>query len=201
MRLLKKEQGFSLVELMIALTILAIGMLGILGMQVYAIRGNAYSSNMSVASNIAQQKLEFFRNLSYGAIKGPPVLYFGTNTVGWGYSTQALLPPTTLPPSDYINATNNDKLSIDVEAYGALRADYSGTVFQDYKNNETGVGTPDGIPDKPFDRFRRVTITKVTDDAIGSNITIVFKVLVYWRSPTPGVEHRVVMMSSRSLGE
>lgn len=192
MNLLRTDNGFSLVELLIALTILAIGLLGILGMQVYAIRGNAFSSNMSIAQNIAQQKLEYYRNLSYNNVRGVPE--FGTEYVGQA----AVVPATDLPADDYLppfpeNAA--DTVRVDVEAYGALRADNSGTVFED-------IAPADGTPDPPFDRFRRVTIVKAIDGAVGglADTGLVIKVIVYWRNPS-GTEDRVEMMAMKSIGE
>ncbi|MDP2167716.1 MAG: prepilin-type N-terminal cleavage/methylation domain-containing protein [Thermodesulfovibrionales bacterium] len=204
MKLLKTESGFTLVELLVALTILAVGMIGILGMQVFAIRGNAFASNMTVAENIAQQKLEYFKNLSYGVIRqaniSPPpdliVIFFGTR-----YDSQAAVPVADLLTVDYLPFVANDVVSVDVEGYGRLRKDHSGTVFEDTVNNTTNLAPPDGIPDKPFDRFRRVTITKVIEGKKDAtpDCTMVIKVLVHWMGPE-GVEHKVVMMTSKSLG-
>ena len=61
----KKSQGFTLIEIMIALVVLAVGLLALGTMQIVSIRANAYSSEMTYATMLAQQRLEIFRNLSF----------------------------------------------------------------------------------------------------------------------------------------
>lgn len=63
------DGGFSLVELLIALTILAIGLLAIAHMQILSIQGSAAARRFSTATDIAQREVE--------ELKGPgPMLYF-----------------------------------------------------------------------------------------------------------------------------
>jgi type IV pilus assembly protein PilV len=57
----KDSRGFTLLELMIALVILAIGLLGLASLQVMAIKGNSYGQEMTVASTLAQNELEQLR--------------------------------------------------------------------------------------------------------------------------------------------
>jgi type IV pilus assembly protein PilV len=59
------QKGFSLIEIMIALIILAVGLLGIAGLQITSIKGNSFSSYVTQASILAQNKLENLRNLPY----------------------------------------------------------------------------------------------------------------------------------------
>ena len=58
--------GFSLIEVMIAMTILAVGILVIAQMQVAAINGLAYSRRMSSATQLAQHQLEYLRTMPFG---------------------------------------------------------------------------------------------------------------------------------------
>lgn len=55
---LTKSSGFSLLELLIALTIFAIGLLSISGMQITAIRGNSTANRLTQTSALAQSVLE-----------------------------------------------------------------------------------------------------------------------------------------------
>ncbi len=57
------ENGFTLIEVLIGLIILAIGVLAIAGMQITSIRGTYFSNNLSQASVIAQDRLEFLKGL------------------------------------------------------------------------------------------------------------------------------------------
>jgi len=58
-----KEKGFSLIEVLIGLIILAIGILAVAGMQITSIVGTSFSSNLTQASIIAQDRLEFLKGL------------------------------------------------------------------------------------------------------------------------------------------
>lgn len=62
--MLSNRKGFSLLEILIGLVVLAIGILGIAGMQVTSIRGTSFSNHLSQASIIAQEGLESLKGLS-----------------------------------------------------------------------------------------------------------------------------------------
>ena len=55
---LNNKNGFTLIEVMIAMVVLAIGLLGAGAMQLSAIRGNANSSNLTEATNLAAAQVE-----------------------------------------------------------------------------------------------------------------------------------------------
>lgn len=55
------ETGSSLVELLVAVTVFAIGLLAVAGMQLTALRGNASAQQASVASGLAEGVLEEIR--------------------------------------------------------------------------------------------------------------------------------------------
>jgi type IV pilus assembly protein PilV len=59
------EKGFTLIEVVAGLIILAIGLLGIAAMQVTATKGGHFSNNVTQATILAQDKLEYLKNLSY----------------------------------------------------------------------------------------------------------------------------------------
>jgi len=58
-----KEKGFTLVEVLIGMIILAVGLLALAGLQVTSIRGNSLSNNLMQATYIAQDGFEFMKNL------------------------------------------------------------------------------------------------------------------------------------------
>jgi type IV pilus modification protein PilV len=59
-----KEKGFTLIEVLVGLIILAIGVLAVAGMQITSITGTSFSKNLTQASVIAQDRLEFLKGLS-----------------------------------------------------------------------------------------------------------------------------------------
>ena len=58
-------EGFTLIEILITIGILAFGLLAVASMQVSAIRGNDFSSNVTEATVLAQDKLELLSTLPY----------------------------------------------------------------------------------------------------------------------------------------
>lgn len=57
-RVFKSVSGFSLVELMIAMTIFAVGLLAVVSMQLTAIRGNSSANSLTTATALAEGILE-----------------------------------------------------------------------------------------------------------------------------------------------
>lgn len=62
-RLTGNEGGFTLIELVVAILIFALGFLGVTKMQQYAIMGNGFSMQMSNALNIIDNQQERIRGL------------------------------------------------------------------------------------------------------------------------------------------
>lgn len=58
--IIRNEAGFSLAELLVAITILAVGLLSVAGMQLVAIKTNMFSSGISAGSALASGVLEEF---------------------------------------------------------------------------------------------------------------------------------------------
>jgi type IV pilus assembly protein PilV len=61
--MIKKRTGFSLIEVLIGLVFLAVGVLAMAGLQTTSIKGNSFSSNLMQATYVAQDRLEFLKNL------------------------------------------------------------------------------------------------------------------------------------------
>jgi type IV pilus modification protein PilV len=61
----RKPKGFTLIEVVISLIILGIGILAVAAMQVTSTKGGYFSSNVTHATILAQDKLEYLKNLSY----------------------------------------------------------------------------------------------------------------------------------------
>lgn len=93
------KKGFTLIEVLVGLVILAIGLLAIAGMQLTSVKGNFFSSNLTQASVLAQDRLEILRNLPWGHDD----LSAGThdegtipNTIFTRQYTVAVIPGTTM---------------------------------------------------------------------------------------------------------
>lgn len=65
MRTLKKKDGYTLIEVLIALTIFAVGMLALAGMQTSAIRMNSTAGELSNLGTWAMDKIEELSALPY----------------------------------------------------------------------------------------------------------------------------------------
>ncbi len=62
---LKQQRGVTLLEILIAMVILSVGLLGIAGLTIGVIQGNAYSKHVSTATVVAEAKLEDIRRAGY----------------------------------------------------------------------------------------------------------------------------------------
>jgi type IV pilus assembly protein PilV len=62
------EEGFTLIEIMIALVIMSIGLTALAAVQISAIRGNAFSKRMTTAVSIADEKIEQIKSIPYANI-------------------------------------------------------------------------------------------------------------------------------------
>jgi len=60
-----RQKGFALIEILIAITVFAIGILAVAKMQITAIKANSFARNLTDASNIAQDKMEKLITLDY----------------------------------------------------------------------------------------------------------------------------------------
>lgn len=78
----KKDAGFTLIEMMIALTVLLIGMLGIAAMLVTSIDANENNKRATEATYLAEQQLDIFRGTPYSAI---PLAMSSTDTANNTY--------------------------------------------------------------------------------------------------------------------
>ena len=68
-RFLSCNNGFSLIEVMISLVILAIGVLALTELQLTVSKGNGSSNTMATAVSLAEQKMESLKTASYATIQ------------------------------------------------------------------------------------------------------------------------------------
>jgi type IV pilus assembly protein PilV len=68
MRLLHDTNGFTLIEILIAIVIITIASLGIATLTVGVIHGNSFSQRLTTATTLAQDRLEQAKRLGYSKV-------------------------------------------------------------------------------------------------------------------------------------
>lgn len=101
---MKKNEGFTLIELVVAILIFAIGILGVIKLQTTSVINTSFGMRLTNATNLASNRIERIRGLSLdnaemslGAHAGPTTTIQGVpfntawtvNTTGLGASAQA----------------------------------------------------------------------------------------------------------------
>jgi type IV pilus assembly protein PilV len=88
------SRGFTLLEVMIAMVILGVALLGLAGLQVVSLRGNSLASGITEATTIAQDQLEQLICTPFATLVG---LGVQTDTVqgarGVAYNVQTTVTP------------------------------------------------------------------------------------------------------------
>ena len=70
---LKKGRGFTLLEIVIAILILTVALLGLASLTSMIIKGNASNKTLTIATTLAKDKLEELRSKAYTDIPAGPV--------------------------------------------------------------------------------------------------------------------------------
>ena len=68
---MRRQGGFTIIEILISLLVMAVGILGIMAMQTAAVRGNQLGRRLDRAYELCQEIIELERARSYAL--GPPV--------------------------------------------------------------------------------------------------------------------------------
>ena len=80
-----RQGGFTILEVMIAISILAIGLLAVFSTQTTSIRANTNANRLTEGMTLAQDKMEELLALSYDDVNtdGSPVSDPGGYTISW----------------------------------------------------------------------------------------------------------------------
>lgn len=122
------DRGISLLEVLVAMTILAIGLLGLAPFMVISIEANSASKNAATASMIARDKIEFLET-------NPSLATFATSEIetnvreGFDRTTVITTPASdTTVPNGLVRATVNVSWTDDI---GVSRQTTVSTFLQD----------------------------------------------------------------------
>lgn len=62
------NKGFTLIEVLVAIVVLTVGLLGVAIMQYMAIGGNAFGREMQIATTLGQERLEIIKSTPYASV-------------------------------------------------------------------------------------------------------------------------------------
>lgn len=62
------RNGFTLVEILVAVFILVVGILGVISVATTVINGNAFGKRITTATVLAQEKMEELKNTAYASV-------------------------------------------------------------------------------------------------------------------------------------
>ena len=97
---LHNAKGFLMIEVILAIAILAVGLFAVMSLTTIVIKGNAHSKMVTTATTLAQDKMEYFKGIGYDNISG-------TYTVSNDYYLEALV-------QNNIPGTNTKTVTVDV---------------------------------------------------------------------------------------
>ena len=100
MNYLTKSHGFTMIEILIALVILSVALLGLAGLMVQTTKNTSFGGLMTEAATLAQDKLEELRATSWnnlGSFSGGPEILQGSNKT---YNRSWAVEPNPPSPAD-----------------------------------------------------------------------------------------------------
>lgn len=105
MKTIKQEQGFTLIEVLIALTIFSIGILGVGTMQISSLSGNASANNFTQGSTWAVDRVEKLISLPYNHIDLNSATHEETSPDGVYTISWTVIDSEVIPKTKSISAT------------------------------------------------------------------------------------------------
>ncbi|MCX5880491.1 MAG: prepilin-type N-terminal cleavage/methylation domain-containing protein [Deltaproteobacteria bacterium] len=85
------EKGFTLIETLMAIAIIAIGLLALAALQTTAISGTGKANKHSMAVLLAEDQIENYKNIPYDSIPSSPSTESGTPLSSWGIFTRTTI--------------------------------------------------------------------------------------------------------------
>ena len=104
LKVLMRSKGFSLIEVLIALVILSVSLLGMAGLMVTTTKNNSWGGHMTEAATFAQDKLEQLRATPFGMIAvNTTTTDNPVGSTGITYTRSWVAVPNILPPNNTLD--------------------------------------------------------------------------------------------------
>ncbi len=132
MKKIKNSNGFTLIEVMIAILILSVGMMAMALLQISAIRGGAFANQMTQAAIDGQDKIEELRNTNYSTLAGGQDTVVSGNGMTYTrtWTVTESPPPGTTGPSTFKMKTIHLTISWTGPEGQTHHVEFSTIVFQ-----------------------------------------------------------------------
>ena len=182
-----RKQGLTLVETLVAISILTIAVVGPLGIIAQALHTSYYTRDQMTAYYLAQEAIEYVRNIrdnqsiviTRDFLASPDTQI---STDAWWAGVVSVSPSSGVPQITPYNTPD-----VNAYKYSLVRNDTTGAysfvnyISVDYmkaKNGIFGTDATDGVPSQ----FQREIYFKRTTNTINDNQDFVMIVNVYWKN-------------------
>lgn len=100
MKSLSNQEGFTLIEVIIATFILIVAVLSLVSVAVMVIKGNSLGKEMTTATTLAKSKLEAVTILGYGNVTAATETFDATGTAAGTFYTRTLVVNANTPAAN-----------------------------------------------------------------------------------------------------
>lgn len=118
--MIQNERGFTLLEIIMAISILSIGILAVASMQAASLRGDAFAQNRTEGATWGQDKIEEFMAIPFGDAK-LAVGYTETSTPN-GYTVNAAVTAGPVGDTRRITVTVQNQQGTQVSQLSGVRS-------------------------------------------------------------------------------
>ncbi len=129
-----KTAGFTMVEIMVALVILAVGLLGMAGMTMVVMRGNRGAEDLANATNVCQQKIEELKDITWVELGNATSASTVDAQVNQGLQDQGMVQENNLNSQGLTRAALFTQQSAITGSACSTSSDTSGTPCEKYLN-------------------------------------------------------------------
>ncbi|MEI8355716.1 MAG: prepilin-type N-terminal cleavage/methylation domain-containing protein [Deltaproteobacteria bacterium] len=134
---LKNQQGFTLIEILVAMTLMVIGLFAVIGMQTFALQANSIANQLSVATSLAGEALEDISSSAWTSnaaaiTNGTTTLPFDASTNYGTYTHQSAgVYTTTCTPT--LNSPITGIVQLDITATYTFKGNTKSVTMTGYK--------------------------------------------------------------------